>query len=365
MTTDNPLQTLQSLAQRKTNATISIAADLANDNLNSICRFALSWISNGKVQGLSYLIKPPTDEFTFRKVTPDMVADRPSFADIWDSEISALLHESLLSAYHSEHLFLAIKASYEASGRPFVMEDVYIRDLQFLAVTYLADLGNSSFTSIMHYMKIPVDLDDALSRAMGCACGLNWLERLFPVSSYGIPLSSIMAGALRPPSPEEQKAAREAEDKKYSRLVHYTKVCFIPFVILCTLLTGYYLHRYNEIQRTEVDFSAYSATEMPSHDTEAAKLPDLDTTKPYIMLRGTYILPNKEHIPDFLQAVKAQDVGKIRTMVRADKVIVFAGPTQIQITGPTEPNGFVPVKVLNGDYADTTGYAPYTMISQQ
>lgn len=105
MTTDNPLQALQSLAQRKTNATISIAADLANDNLNSICRFALSWISNGKVQGLSYLIKPPTDEFTFRKVTPDMVADRPSFADIWDSEISALLHESLLSAYHSEHLF--------------------------------------------------------------------------------------------------------------------------------------------------------------------------------------------------------------------------------------------------------------------
>ena len=48
MTTDNPLQALQSLAQRKTNATISIAADLANDNLNSICRFALSWISNGK-----------------------------------------------------------------------------------------------------------------------------------------------------------------------------------------------------------------------------------------------------------------------------------------------------------------------------
>lgn len=365
MAADNPLQALQSLAARKTNATISIAADLANDNLNSICRFALSWISNGKVEGISYLIKPPTNEFTFRKVTPDMVADRLSFADVWDTEISPLIHESLLSAYQSEHLFLAIKASYEASGRPFVMEDVYIRDLQFLATTYVADLGNSSFTSIMHYMKISVDLDDALSRAMGCACGLNWLERLFPVSSYGIPLSSIMAGALRPPSLEEQKAKREADEQKYSRLVHYTRICFIPFVILCTLLTGYYLYRYQEIQRTTVDFSSYSATEMPSQETNSSSLPTFDTAKSHLMLRGTYILPAKEHIPDFIQAVKDQDVGKIRTMVRSDKVIVFAGPTSIQITGQPESNGFVPVKVLDGEYTDMTGYAPYTMISQQ
>lgn len=365
MAADNPLQALQALAHHKPIGTISIAADLANDNLNSICRFALSWITDGKVQGISYLIKPPTNEFTFRKVTPDMVADHSSFADVWDTEIHPMLCESLLSAYQSEHLFLAIKASYEASGKPFIMNDIYIRDLRFLAITYLADLGNPSFTSIMHYMKIPVDLDDALSRAMGCACGLNWLERLFPVSNYGIPLSSIMAGALRPPSPEEQQAQREADDKKYSRWVHYTKVCFIPFVILCTLLTGYYLHRYHELHRTDVDFSAYSTTEIPSKESETNNLPSLDRNASYIMLRGTYILPYKEHIPDFLQAVKEQNVGKIRTMVRADKVIVFAGPTQIQVTGDTESNGFVPVKVVSGEYENTTGYAPYSMLSQQ
>ena len=38
----NTQKALQSLAQRKPNSTISIAADLANDNVNSICRIALA-----------------------------------------------------------------------------------------------------------------------------------------------------------------------------------------------------------------------------------------------------------------------------------------------------------------------------------
>lgn len=54
----NTQKALESLRRRKVNASIAIAADLANDNLNSICRLALAWISDGNVHGISYFIKP-------------------------------------------------------------------------------------------------------------------------------------------------------------------------------------------------------------------------------------------------------------------------------------------------------------------
>ena len=54
----NTQKALESLHRRKVNASIAIAADLANDNLNSICRLALAWISDGNVHGISYFIKP-------------------------------------------------------------------------------------------------------------------------------------------------------------------------------------------------------------------------------------------------------------------------------------------------------------------
>ena len=49
----NTQKALESLRRRKVNASIAIAADLANDNLNSICRLALAWISDGNVHGIS------------------------------------------------------------------------------------------------------------------------------------------------------------------------------------------------------------------------------------------------------------------------------------------------------------------------
>lgn len=364
MDEETPSQAKASSIRLGKNAAISLAADLANDKLNSICRIALSWISNGKVQGVSYLVNPCTDDFTCRKVTPEMVADKPLFADVWDTEISPLIKDRFLAAYHTESLFLAIKASYEASGRQFSIEDSYIRDLKFLSMTYLADLGNSSFTSIMHYMQIPVDIDDALSRAMGCACGINWLERLFPISNYGIPLSSIMAGALRPIVPPAPKRTQDEEESPtYQRLNAYARSFFIPFLLLCMVLTGYYLHRHAENEKSHVDFSAYSLEEAPSQQATANAIPTFDTQKTYLMLRGTYLLPDKASIPEFIKASKDQDVGKIRTMVRSDEIFVLTGPAKIHITGDTESTGFVPVTILEGDHAGMSGYAPYTMIS--
>ena len=75
----------------------------------------------------------------------------------------------------------------------------------------MPNLANDSLTSILHRMKIPVDMDNALSRAMACICGLNWLENLYPISSYGIPLSAILAGASRA---SRKKSSRRGKNGK-------------------------------------------------------------------------------------------------------------------------------------------------------
>lgn len=352
--------TLKSLSQKHPNMPIAVTADLANDNLNSICRLSLAWISSGSVHGLTFLIKPPTDEFTCRKITADMVADCPPFADVWDGEIKALLKNTILSAYSSERLFLAIKASYEASGRPFSMEDAYIRDLKFLAAAYISDLENFSFLSIMHYMKISVDLDNSLSRAMACACGMNWMEKLYPISNYGMPLSAILAGALHEPT-EEEARKQDDTDKALSHASHYMQRLFFPFVLLCLILAGYYIYALKENAKTNVDFSQYSSVKaVPPKKSPA--FPAVELHHPYLMLRGTYIVSDAQTIPEFLDAFENHDVEMIRHMVRSDKVIVFMNPTRVEALGPTDEKGFVLVKVLGGDYDGATGYAHSMMM---
>ena len=107
----NTQKALESLRHREINSSIAVAADLANDNPNSICRLALAWISDGNVHGISYLIKPREGPIETRHVTEAMLADSKPFDVVWDEDISVLIEDSFLSAYHSEELFTAIQAS--------------------------------------------------------------------------------------------------------------------------------------------------------------------------------------------------------------------------------------------------------------
>lgn len=370
---ERPEETTQkakaSLAHKKPNSTIAIAADLANDHLNSICRIALAWITDGKVHGISFLVKPPTDDLRSRKVTAAMVADSPSFSTVWDTEIKDLIKDDMVSAYYSEKLFSAIQASYEAFGdKKFYMDDIYIRDLKFLASTYIPELGNDSFLSIMHFMKIPVDLDNALSRAMACVCGIDWLEKLYPVSTYGVPLSAILAGALNTTQAEldaeAQAAAEEAEWKKYAPLVHYTKVLFLPFLILCVFLTVYFMHRYTEVHRNDADFSAYKAAEALTSATVAnAVLKPADANGQYTMKEGTYVIVDQAALGPFIEAMKKDNIDKLHHLLRNSELIVFAQPTKVTVLGNSQP-GFVTVKIVDGVYAGKTGISPIVMINK-
>lgn len=364
---ENTQKALESLQHRKANSTISIAADLAGDELNSICRLALAWAADGQVHGISYYIKPRQGEITSRRIEPQLLEDSQPFDVIWDEEVQPLLKGSILSAYRSEQLFLAIKASYEASGRTFPFQEAYVRDLRFLAVTYLPNLANDSLSSILHGMKIPVDLDDALSRAMACIGALTWLEKRYPITGYGIPLSAILAGALRPAEEQEtaaEKEARAARQQKYDRWAHRAKLGLLPFLICCLFLTIYYLHRQQEQQASQVNFSQYSASEMPP-ETAPPKASSIQTENTrYQMLRGSFIILNKEALPVFKEASRNNDMAAVRKLLQENKILVLGETTQIKITGGADEDHYVPIEITGGSYAGYSGFALANMINK-
>lgn len=362
----NTQKALESLQHRKANSTISLAADLAGDELNSICRLALAWVAEGQVHGISYYIRPRQGEVTSRRIDPQLLADSQPFDVIWDEEISPLIKGSILSAYRSEQLFLAIKASYEASGRTFPFKEAYIRDLRFLAVTYLPNLANDSLTSILHGMKIPVDLDDALSRAMACIGALTWLEKRYPITGYGIPLSAILAGALQPLEEKEtaaEKEARAARQQKYDRWAHRAKLGLLPFLICCLFLTLYYLHRQQEQQRNSVNFSQYSATEMPKETPPKESAIKTENTR-YLMLRGSFIILTQDTLPVFKEASRNNDMATVRKLLQENKIIVLGETTQVKITGGADADHYVPIEIVDGGYAGYSGFALANMLNR-
>ena len=240
------------------------------------------------------------------------------------------------------------------------MEDAYVRDLKFLAAAYIADLENFSFLSIMHYMNISVDLDNSLSRAMACACGMNWMENLYPIGYYGLPLSAVMAGALHEPTEEDTQRKAEAH-KTLEQAAHYMQRLFLPFVLLCLILAGYYLYSLQENAKTHVDFSQYSSVKAVPPEQKPS-FPAIETNKEFLMLRGTDIVCDAGTIPEFLDAFQNHDVELIRQMVRSDEVIVFMNPTRVKSLSPADEKGFVLVKILGGEYDGATGYAHSMML---
>ena len=223
-------------------------------------------------------------------------------------------------------------------------------------------------------MDIAVDMDSAISRAMACICGLSWLEERYPISTYGIPLSSVLSGALRPRREDIDQAEQAEEDgeqetKTYSKWDHYTKILLLPFVILCLFLTIYYIHRQREANQSNVNFSQYSQDGVPTmSDAEKEAQPKEhrlpSSSGRYLMMRGTYVNPDKETIPVFLKASRNRDMETIRALVRSDKILIFAKPTRIQIVDDTPYEGFIKVQILEGDYANKQGFAAENMVTK-
>ena len=115
-------QILQSIMRRKNNSAIAIAFDKASSDDTSICRIAIAWISESKAHSMTYLVKPPVDDFSCsRKVTASMVAHSADFATVWDRQILPLLKGDVLALYDASRTLRTLKASYETSGRTFML----------------------------------------------------------------------------------------------------------------------------------------------------------------------------------------------------------------------------------------------------
>ena len=143
----------------------------------------------------------------------------------------------------------------------------------------------------------------------------------------------------------------------------------LPFVILCLFLTVYYIHRQREANQSNVNFSQYSQDGVPAMSDDEKEAQPKEHRLPsssgrYLMMRGTYVIPDKETIPVFLKASRNRDMETIRALVRSDKILIFAKPTRIQITDDNAYDGFIPIKILEGDYADQQGFAAENMITK-
>lgn len=363
-------QLLQSIMRRKNNSAIAIAFDKASSDDASICRIAIAWISESKAHSMSCLVKPPTDDFSCsRKVTASMVAHSADFATVWDRQILPLLKGDVLALYDASRTLHALKASYETSGRAFMLPELYIRDLRFLAITYMPGLGNDSFISIIHRLRLSADLDDAASRARACTSALDRLQMIYPASGYGVPLSMVLAGALNLPADtlqEDTELENEEEEEEpaplLERLTNATRFSLIPLLVICLCLFGYYMYRQRQNEPAHVDFSSYSSTEVPK--SQKKELPRFEAGKTYTMMRGTYVVMNEKDIDLFVTAAKEHDTDKIRTMLRNGQVLVFQSAVPIEVTGDPHGNGFVPITIKEGDHAGQSGYAAYSMITK-
>ena len=364
----NTIEAQKAIDCRQKDTAISLVIERANEEPNSICTIALAWLGTNDIGTITYRVKPPGDVFTSsRRITAKTVQDSPAFDTVWTYDILPLLKGDILAMYNAEEELGYIRASYEAYGKAFTFPDVYIRDLHFLATTYMPDLGNDSFISIIHQLGITADIDDATSRAIACCQALEAIRTLYPASGYGVPVGTVLEGALRvhiPTFGDTLEAEEPQDDQEYTlgeRLAHATRFSLVPVLVLTLTLGGYFLYKQQKATAQHVDFSRYATTDVSRLDTPT--YPTFDTSKTYVMMRTSYIIRKEEDISLFVAASESRDMEQIRSMINSDKVILVGSNTKVSARSQADGNGYVKIQVLSGPYKGQEGYAAYTMLN--
>lgn len=361
----NTIEAQKAIACRQQDTAISLVFELASEEPNSICTIALAWLRKNAIDTITYLIKPPCDTFTSsRRITAKTVKDCPPFDTVWDEDILPLIGGSVLAMYNAEEELHCIRASYEAHGKAFTFPDVYIRELHFLATTYMPDLVNDSFISIIHHLGIAADMDDVTSKSRACCKALEAIRTLYPACGYGVPIGTVLDGSLRVhiPSFDDTHDDDDEEDSEYTlgeRLAHATRFSLVPILALALTLGGYFLYKQQKVASHHVDFSRYATTDVAKTPT----YPTFDLEKTYLMMRTSYIIRNEEDVSLFVAASESRDMEKIRSMIGGDKVLLFGSNTKVIPLRQADGNGYVKIRILSGPYKDQEGYAAYTMLN--
>ena len=178
---------------------MGIAIDLANSYPSSICQISLSWVVGTEIKALSWLVKPPTNDFSFVKyhgITEETVKDEPPFYQVWDEHIVPLMNYNIFASHYSQRTMQAIIESYE-----FMSERVFPANHYIVYDTYLTaketwgafpnnQLQNYKLESISRLLKIDLDKANIISRSLAIANILNYCFANYAVL---VPSPKVMA----------------------------------------------------------------------------------------------------------------------------------------------------------------------------
>lgn len=150
---------------------IALDFETANKNHNSACSVALVAVENQQLTDqVSFLIRPPELDFEFtyiHGITPEIVADQPTFAELWHSHIREMIDGQILVAHNAKFdikvLYYSLK-QYQIETPPnryFCSVDVSRRVWR--------RLRNHKLNTVASNLGIPLDHHEALSDARACA----------------------------------------------------------------------------------------------------------------------------------------------------------------------------------------------------
>lgn len=157
----------------------AIDFETANTNPNSACSLGIAVVEAGRiVERKVWLIRPPTDEFTFTHIhglTWQKVAAAPDFAELWP-QIGSYMTGRKLAAHNVRFdlnvLFALIKQYRVGFWRGQVIDSVAV------ARKIWPELSNHQLHTVASHLNIPLQQHDAFSDANACAEIVCQAERL-------------------------------------------------------------------------------------------------------------------------------------------------------------------------------------------
>ncbi len=149
---------------------VAIDFETADYYPDSACAVALVRVEKGRiVQRLHHLIRPPRRGFIFtylHGITWQMVADQPSFGELWPSLTGVLENAAFLSAHNAPFDRNVLTTCCEAAG-------IEPPPLPFLCTVTLArqtwNLFPTKLPNVCAFLNIPLDHHNAASDAEACA----------------------------------------------------------------------------------------------------------------------------------------------------------------------------------------------------
>lgn len=150
----------------------AIDFETANKNPNSAISIGVTTLKSGKITGSrTWMIKPPVMRFNesfidIHNITPDMVADKPTFAEIYD-ELEPYLESDALLAHYARFDREVLKGT--ASHYGIKLPKIRWICTCDLARAVWADLPNHKLPTVSRHLGINLNHHDAGSDANAAA----------------------------------------------------------------------------------------------------------------------------------------------------------------------------------------------------